>query len=77
MFDLASVGKMLLFLGMIVAFFGLVLVLASRVPWLGRLPGDIVVQREGFSCFFPVVTMIVLSVVLTLVLNVIIRLLNR
>jgi len=48
-----------------------------KLPFLGKLPGDIVVQREGFSFYFPVVTCIVLSILLTIVLNVVIRLLGR
>jgi hypothetical protein len=44
---------------------------------LGRLPGDIRIQRENFTCLFPLTTMILLSVGLTVVLNVILRLLNR
>jgi len=48
---------------------GAVLVLAGRLPWLGRLPGDIVVRREHVTFYFPIVTSIVLSIVLTLLLN--------
>jgi hypothetical protein len=44
---------------------------------LGRLPGDIRIEREGFSCYFPIATMLVLSLLLTLLLNVIVRFLNR
>lgn len=44
---------------------------------LGRLPGDIRIQRENFACLFPLTTMILLSVGLTVVLNIIFRLLNR
>ena len=44
---------------------------------LGRLPGDIHIERDGFSCYIPLVTMIVVSVVLTILLNVILRLLAR
>lgn len=53
---------------------GLVLLAAGLAwPWLrhlplGRLPGDIVIQREGFSFYFPVTTMVLVSVVLSLVL---------
>ena len=43
----------------------------------GRLPGDIRIQNGSFSCFFPVVSMIVISILLSLVLNIVIRLLNR
>jgi hypothetical protein len=47
------------------------------LPWLGRLPGDIRIEREGFGCFIPIVTSILLSLLLTVLLNVVIRLLNR
>jgi hypothetical protein len=44
---------------------------------LGRLPGDIRIEREGFSCYVPLVAMVVVSVLLTILLNIIIRLLGR
>jgi hypothetical protein len=44
---------------------------------LGRLPGDIRIQGENISCFFPIVTMILISIVLTVVLNLVARMLNR
>ena len=56
---------------------GLVYVLARTGLPLGRLPGDIRIGRDNFSCFFPIVTMILLSVVLTIALNVIVRFLNK
>ena len=43
----------------------------------GHLPGDIVIQTENFSCWFPIVSSIVLSIVLTILLNLILRWLNR
>jgi hypothetical protein len=65
MFD--SFGKLLVVFGVVLALVGGLLVLAGKVPLLGRLPGDIVVRRENWSVFFPVTTCIVLSVLLTLV----------
>lgn len=62
-----DLGKMLLVLGLGVALVGAVLVLAGRVPWLGRLPGDIYIQRGTWSFYFPLMTSIVVSVLLTLV----------
>jgi len=64
---------------------GAVLLLAGGVLWLlgrldlpiGRLPGDIQIQRGNFSCFIPLASSIIVSLILTLVLNLIIRLLNR
>ena len=72
-----SIGKMLLILGGFIFVIGLILTFAGRIPYVGRLPGDIAIQREGFSCYLPIVTSIVLSILLTIILNVIIRLLKR
>ena len=47
--------------------------LLARVPFIGKLPGDISFQRDGFSFFFPVVACIILSIVLTIAINVAIR----
>jgi hypothetical protein len=80
--ELESIGRLVLFLGIGLAVLGAVLMLLSRVPGLNQislfnLPGDIRIQTENFSCFFPIVTMIVLSVLLTIIVNVIARLINR
>jgi membrane protein implicated in regulation of membrane protease activity len=61
-----DLGKSLVVIGVVIALVGVVLMLAGRVPWLGRLPGDIYVQRGNWSFYFPVVTSLVLSVLLTL-----------
>lgn len=61
-----DLGKMLLVMGLVVALVGVVLMLAGRVPWLGRLPGDIYVERGHWSFYFPLMTSIVVSVLLTL-----------
>jgi hypothetical protein len=44
---------------------------------IGRLPGDIRIERDNFSCSFPIVTSILLSIILTIALNVIVRFLNK
>ena len=74
-----TMGKMLILMGLFVLLVGLIMTVAPRlrVPFLGRLPGDIRIEREGFSFYFPIVTCIVLSVLLTIVLNVVGRLLGR
>lgn len=61
-----DLGKMLLVMGLVVALVGVVFILVGRVPWLGRLPGDIYVQRGNWSFYFPLMTSIVVSVLLTL-----------
>lgn len=70
-------GKMLLILGAIIVGLGLLLILAGRLPFLGRLPGDIAIRRGNFSCYIPIVTSILLSLLLTVILNIIVRLLHR
>jgi hypothetical protein len=46
---------------------GVLLTLSGKIPWLGRLPGDIIIQRDNFSFYFPLTTCLLLSVVLSLV----------
>ena len=66
-------GKTLIIVGVFLVVFGLVFVFWNKIPLLGRLPGDITIQKGGFTFFFPLVTSIVLSLVLTVILNVIFR----
>jgi hypothetical protein len=72
--DMSSLGRWLVVFGVLLVVFGIVLMFSDRIPWLGRLPGDIVVQRDGVTVFIPIATMIVVSVVLTAVLNLAARL---
>jgi tellurite resistance protein TehA-like permease len=71
-------GKMLLLFGLLMVLLGLVLLVAGhfsgKVPWLGRLPGDIYIQREpiergGWTFYFPLATCLIISVVLTLLFS--------
>jgi len=62
-----DVGKILIAFGLLIALTGVVLVLVGRVPFIGRLPGDIHVQRGNWTFYFPLATSLLLSVVLTLV----------
>src|SRR5687768_13424409 len=72
-----SIGKSLILIGALVALIGVIVLISGRIPGLGKLPGDIVWQRDNVSIYIPIVTSIVISVVLTLVLNVIARLFWR
>jgi uncharacterized protein HemY len=47
---------------------GVVLILAGKLPWLGRLPGDISIERDNFSFYFPLATSILISIIISLVL---------
>ena len=64
-------GWMLVIGGLVIVGIGLIWVLAPNLPRLGRLPGDIVIDRQNSRFYFPIVTCIVLSVVLSLVMWVI------
>ncbi len=76
--DLQNVGKIVLLIGGGLVLLGGALLLLGRIfPGFGSLPGDIRIQTERVSCFFPLVSMCLLSVIATIVLNIIIRLANR
>jgi hypothetical protein len=68
-----ELGRLLLIFGLVLAAAGLLLMFADRIPFLGRLPGDILVKRKNFTFYFPLATMILLSILLTVVLNLISR----
>ena len=64
-----TLGKLLLGVGLILVVLGLLLTFGSKLPFrLGRLPGDIVIKRDGFTFYFPLATSIILSVILTFLL---------
>jgi hypothetical protein len=67
--NLEPVGRSLLLIGLVVAAVGLVLILAPRIPLLGKLPGDITFQRDGVTVVIPLATMLLISLVLTVILN--------
>jgi hypothetical protein len=65
---MSDIGRLLLVLGGVLVVLGLVLTLAGRVPWLGRLPGDLVYRRGNATFYFPLATSILLSLLLTAIL---------
>ena len=71
--DLGTLGRLLIGIGVLIVIVGALLLLVGRVPFLGRLPGDLRIQRGNFTCFVPIATSIVLSLLLTLLLNLFLR----
>jgi uncharacterized protein HemY len=65
---MGNLAKTLIYLGLILVVLGVIIGLAGKLPWLGHLPGDIYVQRERFTFYFPLATCILISVIITLVL---------
>ena len=66
--DLGLIGRTLISLGAILVVIGLALLLAGKVPHVGRLPGDIVWRRDGFTFYFPLMTCLLLSLLVSAVL---------
>jgi hypothetical protein len=66
--DLSPIGRILIILGMAIAAIGLLLTLGGKLPWFGRLPGDIQYKGENFTFYFPLATSVIISIVLSLVL---------
>ena len=62
-----GLGKTLIIAGLLLVLVGLLITLASRLPWLGRLPGDIVIKRENFSFYMPLATSLLLSLLFSLI----------
>ena len=70
---MTSLGKLLILIGLLFIAVGVGFGLVSRLPWLGRLPGDILIQKGRLTFFFPLATSIVLSLLLTLIFNLFFR----
>ena len=63
-----DLGRLLIVVGVLLVIAGLLLTLGGRIPWLGRLPGDIHLQRGSWTFYFPIATSLLVSVVLSLLL---------
>lgn len=62
-----EIGKILIIFGIILTVLGLLLTLAGKIPFIGKLPGDIVIERRNFVFYFPLGTSILLSVIITII----------
>jgi hypothetical protein len=65
---MAEFGKTLIYIGIALVVLGLFFSVVGKIPWLGNLPGDITIQRERFTVYFPLATCILISAIITLVL---------
>jgi len=70
-------GKILLIVGGVIIVLGLLLVFGQHIPFLGKLPGDILIKKDGFTFYFPVVTLLIASILLTIIVSVIVHFLSR
>ena len=72
-FNVGGLGRLLIIAGGLLLVGGVLLVLLGQIPFFGRLPGDIAIERERFSVFVPLASMLLLSLILTIVVNVALR----
>lgn len=68
--QLASIGKVLVILGAIIILIGIVIIYAHKIPYIGRLPGDIYIKRDNFVFYFPLTTCILISAIVYLILRI-------
>ena len=61
-----NLGKILIIFGICLVVLGLILILGDKIPWIGKLPGDIYIKRDKFTFYFPLMTCIIISIILTL-----------
>ncbi len=66
---LHTLGRFLILIGLLIVGVGLLLLFAEKLPWLGKLPGDILIKKGKWTFYFPLATSLLLSVLLTLLLN--------
>ena len=65
--NVQHIGKFLIITGIIIAAMGVLFLLSGKIPWLGKLPGDILIQRKNFTFYFPLATSILLSIIITFI----------
>lgn len=63
---MAPFGKILILFGLVIVVIGVIMLFVDRIPFLGKLPGDITVKKENFQFYFPVTTGIILSILISL-----------
>ncbi len=73
MLFLEWIGRLLIIIGATTAFIGVLVLAIRRLPFIGHLPGDIIIHTDKLTIFFPIVTFLLISLVLTLLLNVVAR----
>lgn len=71
---MSFLGKWLILFGFILILLGLIFVFMDKIPFFGKLPGDIRIERKNFVFYFPLTTSILLSLILTIIINIILKL---
>jgi hypothetical protein len=66
---MVDIGRTLIILGIVIFGIGVLLTATDRIPLLGKLPGDILIKKDGFTLYFPLATSIIISIVISLLLR--------
>lgn len=61
------IGKLLIIAGLVIIAVGALIILSGKISWIGRLPGDILIQKKNLTFYFPIATSVILSVLLTII----------
>jgi hypothetical protein len=64
-----DIGKIIIIVGLLLVVIGFIIMLGSKFPFIGKLPGDIVIERKNYSFYFPITTCIIISIILTFILR--------
>ncbi len=73
MMDLTCVAKLVIIIGAIMIAIGVAFLFSDKIPWFGKLPGDIYIERKNFGLYFPVATCTVISIILSVILYFLIK----
>lgn len=68
MFDLHFLGKSLIILGILITLIGSLILFSDKIPFIGRLPGDIYIKRDNYSFYFPLATGLLISLIVSFIL---------
>ncbi len=66
--EFQSIGKYLILAGVVIFLLGIIIVFGDKIPFLGKLPGDIIYKGKNFTLYFPIVTSIILSIIISLII---------
>jgi hypothetical protein len=69
-FGHGDLGKILIVFGLLIVGMGVLLMVGNKIPWFGRLPGDILIKKGNFTFYFPIVTCILLSIILSILFSI-------
>jgi hypothetical protein len=65
-----GIGKLFIVLGVVLILVGLAFMFGDKIPYIGKLPGDIFIKKEKFSFYFPITTSILISIILTILFSI-------